>query len=177
MESRSQDPTAPGTTADAAPSGARADDHGNGHGVTDDQTPGASFRAAQQTVAQILEYVSFYISAKLDALKLSARNVAIYAVLGILGMLAGIALIVMAVVMLCMGIAQSISALFRTGPWLGNLATAILLLGGLVIGVMVGMRKLSGTSRERTVKKYAARKQQQRAKFGEDVGTKRGPIL
>jgi hypothetical protein len=47
--------------------------------------------------------------------------------------------------------------------------TGILLLALMGGGVWFGLKKLTGTSRERLVKKYATRQQQQRAKFGRDV--------
>ena len=169
----SQDPT--------APSSGPAGDSPNGTGtgaerVTDDQSPGQAFHAAQQTAAQLVDYVRYYISARLDALKLSARNAVIIAVLAIVAAIAFAALVVTATALLCIGLAQAISALCHTGPWLGNLVTAIVLLGGIGLGARMGIRRLGDRSRERTVKKYAARQQQQRAKFGEDVGTGRGPV-
>jgi hypothetical protein len=45
----------------------------------------------------------------------------------------------------------------------------VLFLTALGIGVMIAMKKLTQSSRERTAKKYAARQQQERIKFGTDV--------
>jgi membrane protein implicated in regulation of membrane protease activity len=173
METRSQDPTAPGPAPGSEESNVGTAGFDK---ATDDESPGHAFRAAQQTVGQLREYIQYYIAAKLDALKLSARNAVIIAILAIVAAIAFSALVVTAVALLCIGMAQSISTLCRTGPWLGNLVTAILLLGGIALVARMGIKRISGQSRERTVKKYAARQQQQRAKFGEDVSTGRGPV-
>jgi len=171
METRSQDPTAP--TAEPADNGSRAK---GVDGVSDSETPGDAFHAAQQTAAQLVDYARYYIAARLDALKLSARNALIIVALAIVAAIAGAALVVTATALLCIGMAQAISALCHTGPWLGNLVTAIVLLGGIALGARIGVKRIGDSSRERTVKKYAARQQQQRAKFGEDVSTGRGPV-
>jgi len=184
METRSQDPTAPGAVPPSESNDATTESRsrasasiGTGFdGVTDDQTPGHAFHAAKQTAAQLADYLQYYVSAKIDALKLSARNAAVIAVLAIVALLAFSALVVTAVALLCIGMAQAISTLCHTGPWLGNLVTALLLLGGIAVVTRMGIKRMSGQSRERTVKKYAARQQQQRAKFGEDVSSGRGPI-
>jgi hypothetical protein len=161
MVSPTQDPTAPRTDAAA----------GDGHHdrVTDDQTPSAHFKSAQRRLEELWEYISYYISAKTDALKLSVTNAVIYAALGVVGLLAGGALVVTAVVLACIGLSGALAALFGHRPWLGNLVMGLLLLGIVGAVVVIGLKKLTGASKERTLKKYAARQQQQRSKFGEDV--------
>jgi len=136
---------------------------------TDDQTPSAHLRAAQRRFEELKEYVSYLIAAKVDSLKLTLVNAGIYAALGIVGLFAGAALVVTAVVLACTGIAGALAALFGHRPWLGNLVTGVLLLAAVGTVAMIGLKRLTGQSRERTLKKYAARQQQQRAKFGEDV--------
>jgi len=163
MVSTTQDPTAP--KVDTTASSDRLRDEP----VADEEQPSAHFKAAQRRLQELQEYVSYYISAKTDALKLSVTNAVIYAALGIVGLLAGSALVVTAVVLACMGIAGALAALFGHRPWLGNLVGGLLLLAIVGVVAVVGLKKVTGASRERTLKKYAARQQQQRAKFGEDV--------
>ena len=162
MVSPTQDPTAPSVD----PSG------GDGHqrqSVTDDQTPQAHLKAAQRRFEELKEYVSYLVTAKLDAAKVSLRNAGIYAALGVVGLLALSALVVTAVVLACYGFAGALGALFGGRAWLGNLVGGILLLGAIGGVAWFGLQKVTGASKERTLKKYAARQQQQRAKFGEDV--------
>src|SRR5687767_9373499 len=162
MATRTQDPTAP--AVDAPPGDGRPSE-----AVTDDQTPSAHFKAAQRRLQELQEYVSYFISAKTDSIKLTVVNGVIYAALGVVGLFAGATLVVTAVVLACIGVAGALAALFGNRPWLGNLITGVLLLGILGAAVVIGLKKLTGASKERTLKKYAARQQQQRAKFGADV--------
>jgi hypothetical protein len=182
MEPRTQDPTAPGIDpgASTAPSNAQTDSS-NGHRWSDqkhvdEETPSEAFHAAKRSFEELQEYVGYYISAKVDALKVAATNAAIMAVLGIVAGLAGAALVVTAVVYLVRGIAEALTALFGGHAWIGDLVTAIILLGAVVGSLMFVMKKMTHSSRERTLKKYAARQQQQRARFGEDVSQSRGPV-
>jgi len=162
MVSPTQDPTAPRIDPDAG-------DGRHPEPVTDDQTPAAHVKAAKRRLAELQEYVSYFISAKTDAIKLSMTNAVIYAALGIVGLMAGATLIVTAVVLACIGLSGALAVLFGNRPWLGNLVTGILLLGTVGVVTWIVLKKLTGASKERTLKKYAARQQQQRAKFGEDV--------
>jgi hypothetical protein len=162
MATRTQDPTAP--VVDVPPGDGR-----HSEPVTDDQTPSAHLKAAQRRLQELQEYVSYFISAKTDALKLTLVNAGLYAALGIVGLFAGATLVITAVVLACIGVAGALAALFGNRPWLGNLVTGVLLLGIVAAVILIGLKKLTGASKERTLKKYAARQQQQRAKFGADV--------
>jgi hypothetical protein len=167
MVSPSQDPTAPRIDPTGVDSSG-----GNGHTretVTDDQTPQAHLKAAQRRFEELKEYVSYLVSAKIDALKLTMVNAGIYAALGIVGLMALSALVVTAVVLVCNGFAGGLATMFGHRLWLGNLVAGIVLLGAIAGVAWFGLKKVTGASKERTLKKYAARQQQQRAKFGEDV--------
>jgi len=162
MDRAAHDPTAPGTSS---PTSTSAPDHG----ATDDQSPAEAFRDLSTRFAELGEYVSYLLSAKVDGIKVSLRNAGIYAALGVLGLLAGGALIVTTVVLLLRGIAGGLGALFGQRLWLGEIVTAVLFLAILGVGTWFGLNRMTKASRERTVKKYASRQQQQRARFGTDV--------
>jgi hypothetical protein len=167
MDSPTQDPTAPGT---AAKPNSRIDPEP----VTDDQSPSEAFHHAQMRLSELAEYVSYLIAAKVDGIKLTLRNVAIFAALGIVGLIAGGAMVVTSVVLLCYGVARGLGVLFGGRIWLGDLVTGILLLALIAGGTMFALKSIGKSSRERTAKKYAARQQQQRAKFGQDVRQRAG---
>jgi hypothetical protein len=138
--------------------------------VTDDQAPPEALKDIGKRFSELGEYVSYYIGAKIDGIKVSVRNVGIMAGLGVMGAIAGGGFLVTLMVLLLRGIAGAISAIFDPDlPWAGELITAVLFLTVIGIGVMVAMKKLTKGSRERTAKKYAARQQQERIKFGTDV--------
>ncbi len=162
-----QDPTAPGTK-DAAAGGRLGPD------TPDEQTPGAAFKDLSTRLDELKEYVSYYLSAKADGIKVTLRNVGIYAALGVVGLIAGGAFIVTLMVFLLRGIAGGLGELFGGRLWLGELVTAIVLLAILGAGTMFILNRLTKASRERTAKKYASRQQQQRARFGTDVNQRAG---
>jgi len=180
MQPRAQDPTAPGPTAAGASASAAgagtttsyaSGDFGRlgAEQVTDDQKPGEAFKSVVNRFSELAEYISYYISAKTDGMKLTLRNVAIFAALGVVGLIAGGALVATAVVLLCVGLAHALGSLFGHIGWLGDIVAGIVLLALVAGGMFFGLRMISKGSRTATVKKYAARQQQQRAKFGQDV--------
>ena len=160
-----QDPTAPGVSASAGTSGGRL----GPDSVTDDQAPPEALKDIATRFSELGEYVSYYIGAKVDGIKVSLRNVGIMAGLGVVGLFAGGAFVATLMVLLLRGIAYGLGDLLWDKWWLGELITAVLFLGVIGVGVMIGMKKLTKSSRERTAKKYAARQQTERAKFGTDV--------
>ncbi len=162
-----EDPTAPRT---ATKPNSRIDPDP----VTDDHNPSEAFHHAQMRLSELAEYVSYFISAKVDGIKLTMRNVAIFAALGVVGLIAAGAMVVSSVVLVCYGIARGLAVLFGGRVWLGDLVTGILLLALIAGGAYFGLKSIGKSSRERTAKKYAARQQQQRAKFGQDVRQRAG---
>ena len=162
----SRDPTAPGATATPG-------SHNGGRlgpdTVTDDQAPPEALKDIGTRISELGEYASYFLTAKWDGIKVSLRNVGIMAALGVVGLMAGGAFIVTLVVMLLRGIAYGLGDLMGDKWWLGELITAVLFLSAIGVGVMIGMKKLTQSSRERTAKKYAARQQTERTQFGTDV--------
>jgi hypothetical protein len=160
-----QDPTAPGVSASASTNGGRL----GPDTVTDDQAPPEALKDIGTRISELGEYVSYFLAAKVDGIKVSLRNVGIMAGLGVVGLIAGGAFLATLMVLLLRGIAYGLGDLLWDKWWLGELITAVLFLGAIGIGVMIGMKKLTKSSRERTAKKYAARQQTERVKFGTDV--------
>ena len=160
------DPTAPGVHASAGTNGGRL----RPDTVTDDQAPPEALKDTSKRFGELGEYVSYFIAAKLDGIKVSMRNIGIMAGLGVMGAIAGGGFLVTLIVLLLRGIAGAIGAMFEPDRmWAGELITSVLFLATIGIGVMIAMKKLTKSTRERTAKKYAARQQTERAKFGTDV--------
>jgi hypothetical protein len=134
-----------------------------------DPTPASAFSEIGDRFAEARDYASYYVKARVDRIKVTARNVAVLAALGVVGLIAGAALVITAVVMLCVGIALGLSALFGGRMWLGDLVTAIILLGAIGAGAYVGISRLTKTSKERMVRAYEQRKREQRDEHGTDV--------
>ena len=133
-------------------------------------TAGEAVRGFQQTLAALGEYAGYLISAKLDGLKVTARNIGIYAALGFLGLIALSTMVTTAVVMLLVGLAMAIGKAFEPDQyWVGALIVSVLVLGGLAGCVIFGLKRISNTSRSALVRKYEERQRQQRVRFGQDV--------
>jgi len=135
-----------------------------------DRSPTEAFKEAGTHFNELKEYATHYVAAKADAMKASVRNLGLYAALGVVGALVGGAIVVTAGVLLMIGLAGAIGAIFEPDmPWVGHLAVGLIVLGGIGVGTMVFLKKFTAGSRERTVKKYESREQQQRVQFGHDV--------
>ena len=102
-------------------------------------------------------------------MKLALRRRGIRAAIGLIGLVALAAMIVTAVALLCIGLAQLVSAWCGGRAWAGNLVVGIALLGLLAGGLIVGMRYIGEHSRKRTVQNYELRRKRQRTDFGHDV--------
>jgi hypothetical protein len=132
-----------------------------------------AFRSAAAQVQELREFAAYLVAAKLDGIKVSLRNAVLYAGLGVVGLIALSTLISTAVVLVCVGMAIALAALFGSW-WAGVLVAGVLILWLIFGGGYLGMVMITRSSRERTVRKYEQRKQQQRAAFGRDVHQRSG---
>ena len=124
---------------------------------------------------EVIEFASYYLAAQADRLKLTAINIAMFVILGAIGAFVGTAIVLTAGVLLIVGIAGGLGALFGGRLWLGDLATAILVLGILFAGTIIVFKKVTGTTRGKLVSAYEQRKSQQRATLGTDVDVESKP--
>jgi len=158
----------------------RDEDVGNGHdaegggAAAADIPPSEAFRAAATLAGELKEYAGYYLGAKLDAIKLTATNIAVYTILGIVGGFVAVTVVVMAAVMLCTAICNGLGNLFGylLGPgwaWLGPLLFGLVVLGGIGVGAMYGLKWFARTTRGKLVAKYEDRKRQERHLYGHDV--------
>lgn len=106
-----------------------ARDFSDGQGP--EPTPSRAFGEAINRFAELRDYVAYFLAAKLDAIRLTVRNIAVLAVIGVIGLVAVAALIVTSVVMILNGIAGGLGLLM--GQWGANLLT-----GGVVLIALPG---------------------------------------
>src|SRR5687767_14806600 len=102
--SPTQDPTAPGTSSSAPQSGGRL----GPDGLTDEQAPPEALKDIGKRLSELGEYVSYFLTAKVDGVKLTLRNVGIMAGLGVVGFIAVGGFVVTLMVMLLRGIAYGL---------------------------------------------------------------------
>ena len=150
----------------AAPNG------GGGTGASGgtEPSPSDAFKEAASRFAEVKEYAGYYVGAKVDSIKVTLRNVAVYAALGLVGGIVGVAVLIAATVMLLNGLAGAIGAFFDPDkPWVGNLVVGLLIVGGAAAAVIFGLKSITGSSRKRTIEKYENRKRDERSIYGHDV--------
>lgn len=158
MSAQTQTPRPPGEQRDPD---ARAP---HGH-----PAPADALRDALARLAQLREFVAYYIAVRIDIFKSLIRNAGIYAAVAVLALVGGAATIVTAVVLLLLGIAGAFAQLFPTHPWLGQIITAAIFLCVVAGGAVVGMKLLTSWFRRNTVRNYERRQSRQRQQFGSDV--------
>jgi len=139
------------------------------YAVPPGESPAEAFRGFGPLFSELGEYVSYFVSAKVDAVKVTARNIGIYAALGVVGLFAGCAVVITAAVLLMTGLAHGLGALLGHRPWAGELIVGAVVLGGLAAGIVFVLKKVTNTSRDALVRKYENRQREQRSKFGHDV--------
>ncbi len=128
------------------------------------------FEAISLRLREVIEFASYYASAQADRLKLTAINLAMFAILGAVAAFVGVAVVLTAGVLLVVGVAGGLGALFGGRLWLGDLVTAVVVLGALLAGTVVVFKMVTGSTRRKLVSAYEQRKSQQRTNLGTDVG-------
>jgi len=120
-------------------------------------------------IGELKEYAAYYLSAKIDSIKLTVRNLGVYAVLGIVGLIAFSTLVSTAVVLLLVGLSLGLGHLMGDRLWLGGVIVGVLVLAGIGVGAYIGMSALTKSFKRNTVRKYEQRQNWQRGQFGRDV--------
>jgi len=132
-------------------------------------SPAEALRRLQQQVGELQAYVTHFVSAKIDGFVLSARQLALWAVLGVVGLTAAVGLVVTAVVLVLVGAADGFALLCGGQWWLGALIVGVGTLALLALGIFLGMRILQSKWRQQKVQQYDERQLQQQATFGHSV--------
>jgi len=132
-------------------------------------SPAEALRRLQQQVGELQAYVTHFVSAKIDGLVLSARQLALWAALGVVGLTAAVGLVVTAIVLTLVGAADGFARLCGGRWWLGALMVGVGTLVLLASGIFIGMRTLQSRWRQQKVQQYDERQLQQHATFGHSV--------
>lgn len=147
--------------------------------VGGDAGKGDPFDAAREIpklLQELQSHASYFIAVQKEMATARVRNLVLKAVLGVLGLIAGTAVIITAVVLLLIGAANGLGALFGGRNWLGYLAVGVLILGGLAATVGFGMSRIKRSAREQTVSRMEQRKQAQRQQFDHTAVERAGAV-
>ncbi len=145
---------------------------GNGGRIPADdptRTPTDAFRDAFARLDELRDYISYYVAARRDRFKASIRSTALYGLLGGVGALILASTVIMGVVLLTIGIAYGLTALFGDRAWLGFIIAGAILLVITGVPAYLGVQIVRFSARRRTVEKYEQWQHQQRQRFGTDV--------
>jgi hypothetical protein len=132
-------------------------------------SPQEALRRLLQQIEELRAYSTHFVSAKVDGLMLSARQLLVWAVLGIVGLIALAGLVVTSIVLFLDGAAGGLGRLFGGRLWLGQLVVGGGLLVLLTLSILIGVRTWQRRSRQQKVQQYDERQLQQRAAFGHSV--------
>jgi hypothetical protein len=152
---------------------------GNGHGKSRidwgeegerPENPAAAVaRGIPLFLAEIKSYAGYYLSAKVDGYKATAKKIVGYAVLGAVAAIIGAGVLLSAAFMLIAGLANALGALLGHHMWAGQLIVGAVILGGAFATVWFMLKRFTESSRKQTERKYEGKRIQQRVDFGRDV--------
>lgn len=132
-------------------------------------TPPDPLAGLTRSLAELQEFAAVYVAARLDRIKLAARQALVWAVLGIAGGIVAIAALIAATVMLLEGMALALAELLGGRVWAGYLIVATVVLVAATTVVFAALGKIGRASRQKTIDKYERRRQAERATYGTDV--------
>jgi len=132
-------------------------------------TPTEALHRLQQQIAELREYLAHFVSAKVDGVVLSIRQLAMWGILGVAGVIALAGLIITALVLLLDGAATGVALLLGGRLWLGQILVGGVVLALLALGMILGMRAWQRRWHRQKVQQYDERQLQQRHVFGHSV--------
>jgi hypothetical protein len=118
---------------------------------------------------ELYAYVSHFLSAQVDTLKLSGRQILLWGAIVSLGAIGAVSALVMSVVLLLTGLATGMGMAVGGALWLGQVIIGLVLLVSFGVVILIGWSHMQNRSRTQKVQDYAERQQQQRLQFGHSV--------
>lgn len=165
----------PDSAADAGSGAAASRSSGQAPGPSPDpdgardESAAEALKDAGARLAEIKAYVFYYFQAQADRLKLAAREAVFGVMLAPVALLLVPAIVIVAVVLLLVGLANGIGGALGNRIWLGDIIVAVAVLVTVPFVARLMVSRLFGFFRKQTVEKYESRKLDQHARFGHDV--------
>jgi hypothetical protein len=134
-----------------------------------EHTAGDAFRVILDRLAELRAHGNYYVSARVDQLKLTGRQIVHFAAFSLIWSIFVAGAAVTAFVLVLQGIAGGLAVLCGHTPWLGDLLCGVLVLGMLFIGLWFFVKGSVKMSRQATMEKYEREQIRQRSEFGRDA--------
>lgn len=128
-----------------------------------------AFGLLLKEIRELREYVSYYVAARADGVKLVWRNAALRALLFSLAFVTLAGLLVAAGWLVLNGCAEGLGVAFGNRPWVGAIVTGVATLAGVGLGAYCAVALRSRRSRIETIQRYEQRQTRQRSAFGHNV--------
>jgi hypothetical protein len=141
-----------------------------------ESAPPEAFEQLLKQVAELREYVTYFVSAKTDSARLLVQQAIIWVALGFVGVIAICSVVATAVVLLLTGLAEGLTVVFDGRVWLGSIVAGLFTLAILGLGSFLGVRKWRQSSRMRTVQRYEQQQLEQQAAFGHSVSQRAADV-
>jgi hypothetical protein len=125
-------------------------------------------------LAELRRHAGHYVEATADSFRLSIRQTAVRALLACLGALVGVAGLVTATVLVLTGAAGGLAAAFGGRTWAGQLTIGLAVLIVTALVTWWGFRRITETSRRKTVEKYERRHYEEQAHVDADAAERLG---
>ena len=132
-------------------------------------SPEEALRRLVQQIEALRAYATHFVSAKVDGFIITARQLLVWAGLGIVGLIALAGVVITAIALCLDGAAAGFGLLFGGRLWLGQLVVGGGLLVLLTLSILIGIRTWQHRTRQQKVQQYDERQLQQRAVFGRSV--------
>src|SRR5262249_40063479 len=136
----------------------------NTNGVRASTTPGEQEPSPEEALRRLLQqfdelraYSTHFVSAKVDGFMVSARQLLVWAVLGVVGLIGLAGLVVTTIVLFLGGAAGGPGQLFGGRLWLGQLVVGGGLLVLLTLSILIGLRTWQRRARQQKVQQYDER--------------------
>jgi len=119
--------------------------------------PTEAMRDAFSKLGEVAGHAREYVSARIDLAKVKARNIVLFAVLGVVALFAVAASMIIGLAMLYTGLAQAIAAALGGRMWAGNLIVGGGMLALFAGGGLLGIARLKKAWLKATIARYEAR--------------------
>ncbi|NOT01713.1 MAG: hypothetical protein HOP29_13910 [Phycisphaerales bacterium] len=126
-------------------------------------------RLLLKQVGELKEYLSYYVSAKTDSVKLGWWNIALWMVLSALGFITLGGFLITASWFVLNGCAEGLGVICGNRFWIGRIVTGVVALAGSGLGMFCAVARRKRLSRQRTVQRYEKRQARQQTAFGHAV--------